>query len=95
LNRAVQLLLLALTITAFVVFIRAYGPSGGCACHGSWRDAPGSTEYGPRTGVVWTDGLEGTTYHRLMCPRLGAGRVPRARRDLTGLTPCDLCEAAK
>lgn len=90
-NRAVQLLLLALTIAAFV----AFKPASKCACEHSWRAAPDSTEYGPKTGVVWTDGLEGTTYHRLLCPRLGAGRVPRARRDLSGLTPCDLCESAK
>ncbi len=96
-NKLVQLGLLAFTIAIFVLFMQAYGPrSCDCAGHAAtWRDAPGATEYGPLTGVVWTEGLEGATYHRLLCPKLGPVHTPRSRRDLTGLTPCELCEGGK
>lgn len=60
-----------------------------------WRDDPSSNEYGPLTLVVWVQGIEGSVYHRMLCPRLHKdGRVPIRRPSHEGgegRVPCALC----
>lgn len=57
----------------------------------SWRLDPDSNEFGPLTGVVWTQGLEGQVFHRLLCPELVGEKTPRSRHALEGLEPCPVC----
>lgn len=93
------MVLLLCAIWVFVVpnAMRRHEDGGGAPARGTWVDAPGSNAYGPRTGVVWTDGVGGDTYHRVGCPRLpSADRVPRARALVADLelVPCGICEGS-
>lgn len=60
-----------------------------------WRDDPSSNDFGPLTGVVWVEDLEGGLYHRGLCPERGEAS-PFARRALTqAFEPCPLCNPEK
>ena len=84
---------------AFLLFLLAIAQALGEPTPArSWRDAPDSTQYGPKTGVVWIDredvlnGTEGATYHRGLCPAKPADAVPYARRAASSHRPCPTCE---
>lgn len=86
---ALALALALLTIAAGLRLSADAGPSA------SWRDAPDSNRYGPRTSVVWRSRAaveDGTpsTYHRGLCPLKPSDAVPCARRSVEG-DPCEVC----
>jgi len=59
----------------------------------SWRDDPGSNEYGPSTSVVWLKAIGAQTYHRSLCPRLEGAKIPTPRYGLDeDAEPCPVCQ---
>lgn len=57
----------------------------------SWRDAPDSNAYGPRTQVVWAATPCAPMYHRALCPDLVGTKVPRSRDSDCNVVPCPRC----